>query len=134
MIRALFSRVFGSSEISKLLSRLDHIDRSLSSPVLPAVRERVEYLIRAAPGEYVTRIRNGRNIDGMIYTMIANYAAIEAESGRHHIYRGALDERGSMFLRLHDTAIDHLVALNEITRDAGDSHKSGLRKRVEEAG
>lgn len=70
----------------------------------------------------------------MIYTMIANYAAIEAESGTHHIYRGALDERGSMFLRLHDVSIDELVALNEITREAGESHKSGLRRRVEAAG
>jgi hypothetical protein len=132
----LMARLFPPREVRAALDLLSEAQDQLDCSAFESVRIEIENAIFSQPRKFVTLVRKGASLREWVYSMIANVAGDQVESGRYHLYRGLLNplEPGQDLLRLFDRAVDELVTMGAITGDRAESQKAAIRENIKSVG
>ena len=142
---ALIKKTLAPKEVKAAFGALDEAEYHFlqegglfRDEAVSSIRQLIEKALLKHPDNFAKIIQNnnGRTPREWVYSQFANIAADMLESGRYHVFRGALDTLGpgEELLNIHDASYDVLLEMKAVELEYAEKQKAGLRENIGKLG
>jgi len=133
---SIISKLLLSKEIKAMDQVLVEAGNKFNQEAFSSIKSIIHEAISAEPNQFKNAIRVSKSLHQYVYTLIANIAGDEVESGRHHLYRGVLNPLGlgKEYLHIYKSCLNELVSLNAIDNVQAEEELNALLQNIKTVG